>query len=519
MTLPPTPGRATPEGTRRHLEAFPAHAPHGHATLGGTGLTVSRLGFGCYRVDDETPDHREALAASLASGCNLIDTSTNYTDGGSERLVGRVLSDVCRDGRPAREALVVVSKIGYVQGENMRLAMERERAGFPFPEMVKYMDGCWHCIHPEFLRDQLARSRERLRLETLDVCLLHNPEYFFSSAKKHGDGSELDVLRAEFYRRVREAFAFFETAVARGEIGCYGVSSNSLVAAADDPEATSVTWFLKAAEDAGGGDHHFRVLQFPMNLFESGGALLVNTGPERGQTPLEAAAATGLAVLINRPLNAIVANRLIRLADVDPGSGGGGARERASELKTLEKEFRARIAPAVGTPLDAIDPFFDLLDELTDLPDRIEDAESWRQIEQQYVIPRINHTARAMAQNVPEDLRPLWEGWWRRCLPPLEGLLEAIGGEASRRSLSRSGKVAEAIDPLLPAARRGQTLSRKALWVVAGTPGVTTALVGMRRPAYVKDALGILSWPPLTDPLRVYRRVKQVPADPARRRR
>src|SRR5262249_53904091 len=189
-----------------------------------------------------------------------------------------------------------------------------DRAGSPFPEMVRYTEGCWHCIHPDFLRDQLERSLDRLRLETLDVCLLHNPEYFLSDAKKRGGNSDLPFLRAEFYRRVREAFAFFETEVARGRIGWYGVSSNTLVSAADDPEATSMTHFLKAAEEAGGEKHHFRVAQFPMNLFESGGALLLNCGPERGRTPLEAAMQAGLAVLINRPLNAIVGNRLIRLA-------------------------------------------------------------------------------------------------------------------------------------------------------------------------------------------------------------
>src|SRR2546425_11207224 len=270
MTVSTTPGRATAEGTRRHLATFAAHAPHGHAPLGRTGLTVSRLGFGCYRVDDETPDHREALAASFASGCNLIDTSTNYTDGGSERLVGQVLQESCRAGRPAREALVVVSKIGYVQGENLSLAMERERSGFPFPEMVKYMDGCWHCIHPDFLRDQVARSRERLRLETVDVCLLHNPEYFFSDAKKHSHGRPLDELRAEFYRRVREAFAFFEEVARRYEIGCYGVSSNTVVAAPDEPEATSVTWLLNAAEEAGGTGHPLRGRPRPDNPFQAG---------------------------------------------------------------------------------------------------------------------------------------------------------------------------------------------------------------------------------------------------------
>jgi hypothetical protein len=70
--------------------------------------------------------------------------------------------------------------------------------------------------------------------------------------------------------------------------------------------------------------------------------------------------------------------------------------------------------------------------------------------------------------------------------------------------------VVEAIDPLFPEERRGDTLSRKAIWTVASTRGVTCVLVGMRRPEYVKDALRVLPWPPLSDPLRVYRRVKKV---------
>src|SRR3989454_7648978 len=138
------------------------------------------------------------------------------------------------------------------------------------------------------------------------------------------------------------------------------VSSNTLVAAPDDPEATSVSLLLKAAEEAGGADHHFRVVQMPMNLFESGGALLLNTGPERGQTPLEAAAGAGLAVLIHRPLNAIVHNRLIRLADVEDGKEEGSIAERTADLKQLEQEYRTQIAPLAGTAEEAIGPIFDV---------------------------------------------------------------------------------------------------------------------------------------------------------------
>ena len=509
---PALPGRATAEGTRRHLARFPAHEPHGHVPLGATGLQVSRLGFGGYRVDDETPEHRRALVAALVSGCNLVDTSTNYTDGASERLVGEALREAAGTDGPARDAVVVVSKIGYVQGENLRLAQERERSGFPFPDMVKPEEWCWHCVHPEFVKDQLGRSLARLGLETLDVCLLHNPEYFFSEAKKRGRARDLDVLRAEFYRRIEESFAFLEGAVSRGEIGCYGVSSNSMVAAADDPEATSLTWFLKAAEGAGGKDHHFRVVQFPMNLFESGGALLVNTGPDRRLTPLEAATGAGLAVLINRPLNAIVANRLIRLADVADHGGGRSLDEARADLRKLETEYRTVIGPQSGTPAAAIDPFFVLIDELADMPAQIEDLEHWKQIEQQYVIPRINHTARALAHEVPEDARPRWQAWWERFIPSLEGLLGAIAGEASRRSRSRGSAVTAAIDPLLPPDRRGASLSQKALAVLCATPGVTCVLVGMRRPAYVEDALKVLSWPPLPAATGFFRAMKGVRA-------
>jgi hypothetical protein len=47
--------------------------PHAAAPLGNTGLNVSRLGFGGYRVDDAHPVFADALARSLTA-CNLVDT-------------------------------------------------------------------------------------------------------------------------------------------------------------------------------------------------------------------------------------------------------------------------------------------------------------------------------------------------------------------------------------------------------------------------------------------------------------
>lgn len=74
---------ATVEGTKSY--------PHQSTPnlLGKTGWSVSPVGFGGYRIHDRVDEHREALKLALTSGCNLIDTSTNYGDGGSEKLIGK----------------------------------------------------------------------------------------------------------------------------------------------------------------------------------------------------------------------------------------------------------------------------------------------------------------------------------------------------------------------------------------------------------------------------------------------
>jgi hypothetical protein len=455
-------------------------------------------------VDDETPEHREALKQALVSGANLIDTSTNYTDGGSERLVGAVVNELVGSGKRRREEIVVVSKIGYVQGSNLSLAQEREAAGRPFPEMVKYMDGCWHCLHPEFLQDQLDRSLARLGLQTLDVCLLHNPEYFFSDAKR-GLGP-LAALRDEFYRRMMEAFRVFEGQVAAGTIRWYGVSSNTATAPAADPEATSLTRMLLAAREAGGVDHHFRVLQLPMNLFEAGGVLEHNNGPENRGTVIECASREGIGVLVNRPLNASAGGGMLRLADFQVGTGAVRFDAQLRVLAELEAEYRGQIAPNIQVSPGRSSPeeFFRWAEQLDGVQARLQSLEHWQQIEGQMIVPSVTQVVRALDAGLGGEVAERWRTWRDRYLPELRLLLVELRRQAAQKSQALSRAVAAAIDPLLPMERSGETLSRKALWVVASTPGVGSVLNGMRTPAYVDDTLGILRWPPLASVLPVY---------------
>src|SRR5206468_9242345 len=115
-----------------------------------------------------------------------------------------------------------------------------ERAGRPYPDMVKYGEGMWHCLHPDFLADQLTSSLDRLGLATLDVCLLHNPEYFLSEAAHRGE-KDLTALRKAFYKRLEQSFRYFESQIAAGRLRYYGVSSNTVTADPGDPETTSLS--------------------------------------------------------------------------------------------------------------------------------------------------------------------------------------------------------------------------------------------------------------------------------------
>ena len=469
---------ATAEGTRRYAErATGAGLPvAAFRPLGRTGLTTSALGFGTYRVDESTLDHAVALRRALDAGVNLIDTSTNYTDGSSERTIGSVLR-----GR-ARDEIIVVSKVGYVQGQALALSRKREAEGKPFPDMVKYMDGCWHCIHPEFLADQLTRSLDRLGVPRIDVYLLHNPEYFFSDAIKRRKGVPIETLRDEFYERVARAFAHLETEVARGRIGWYGVSSNSFGDGPEDPEATSVERVLEIAKQAA-TPHHFAAVQLPTNLYETGPILTRNNARET-QSAIEFAAANDLAVLVNRPLNAYRQGRLVRLADAGPvAAPAPSVAAQAAAIAKLEAESPGKRV-AWGK-------------EVVAAARSVTTVADWIRIEGQ-IRAQLAGRIGDVGGGLSGDAVVGFDQWMARYLPALDSLLAAQRVEIGERGRKATQAIHAALDPHLPPEWRTESLSRKAIAVLVNTPGVTCVLNGMRRPAYVDDALGAVRRPAFT---------------------
>ena len=111
------------------------------ATLGRTGLEVTRLGFGAGHRRAMTDEEMNAqLNAVLDAGINFVDTANDY--GNSEEMIGRYL-------RHRRDEFVLATKCGC------------------------HPDG--HIWTRENAFRGLHQSLDRLRVDSVDIMQLHNP--------------------------------------------------------------------------------------------------------------------------------------------------------------------------------------------------------------------------------------------------------------------------------------------------------------------------------------------------------
>lgn len=482
MTIP---GFATAAGTRQMAERF---ADRAFNLLGRTGLVVSRTGFGCYRVDAGRAVHAAALAKALSSGVNLIDTSANYADGGSEQLVGRVIADLVAAGTLNREQVVVVSKGGYLQGENFALHRRREAAGRAFPEVTLVKEGLAHCIHPEFLGDQIGRSLDRLGLEALDGYLLHNPEYYLDWAGRQGMAAE--TARSEYHRRIQQALQYLESEVQRGRIRFYGISSNTFPAPADDPEFTGLQRIWEAVE-ATLPEHHFQAVQMPFNLLEAG-AVLAHNQPD-GKAVLGFAREKNLAVLVNRPLNAFTGKRMVRLAGIDVRQRLDYRTiiDRIKELAQSETRLWRKILPDVasipGGVRIRIKQQGCFAEALKHHWRSFGSYERWREAKDGIFLPRVQAVMDYLAPHA--ETHPELARWIPAHQQALGQALRAVGSIYAADAVALEKKIIQMVDRADAQWAGPGSLSQKALRALISTAGVTTVLVGMRTPAYVDDVL------------------------------
>jgi aryl-alcohol dehydrogenase-like predicted oxidoreductase len=472
---------ASVEGTKNYISNFPEIKSK---ILGKTGFHSSICGFGCYRIDDGIPQHQKALEKALLSGINLIDTSSNYSDGGSEILVGKVLNELIAENKISRENIIVVSKGGYLQGSNLKLGLEREQSANPFNDVLKCSPDLWHCISPDFLENQITLSLQKLNLKTVDVYLLHNPEYFLT----YSIISDPERREREYYKRIKDAFIYLEEEVKRGRISYYGISSNTFGEKESKSNFTSLEKVIEIANEIT-INNHFAVVQFPMNLIESGGINNLNQ-QNQSKTFLQLASENNIGVLVNRPLNAISKNKIIRLADYPITENRTDDEilslidDLSGQEKYLIEKYVNYIEASTSEKQNVID-CISIAEKLKSNYRKFKSVSEFREIKQSYLIPRANFVVSEIEKNFPNDgsvVRSL-----RNYAVTINILLDSILSNLAKINNLANENFHKAIDKFANSEQQKLSLSQKAILLINSVPQVSSTLVGMRNVNYVED--------------------------------
>ena len=291
------PGRATLEGTRRFAARSEAADGHFRPAMG---LSLSSLGLGTYLgAEDAKTDagYEASIRVALGAAINVFDSAINYRGQKSERAVGRALAGAFREGLAARDEIFAATKGGFLPHDAddprpPRQYFQEEFAATGLAAADAIAQGC-HCIAPDYLRDQIARSRANLGLETIDLYYLHNPETQLG-----------EVDRSEFLRRLEAAAAVLEEEARAGRIAAWGAATwDGLRVPPDHPDHLSLEELLAVARKAGGPGHHFRAVQLPTNLGMTQSVVYRSQSVgDRRMPALDACAALGLAAFGSVPL-------------------------------------------------------------------------------------------------------------------------------------------------------------------------------------------------------------------------
>jgi aryl-alcohol dehydrogenase-like predicted oxidoreductase len=128
-----------------------------YATLGNTGLIVSRLAFGAmtftagnrniaavYEVDEAAAD--ALVGRALDAGVNFFDTADAYAGGESEALLGKIL-------RSRRDQVVIATKVGFRTGTPLvRAGLSRRHIFWSVDNSLRRLGTDWidvYIVHKE----------------------------------------------------------------------------------------------------------------------------------------------------------------------------------------------------------------------------------------------------------------------------------------------------------------------------------------------------------------------------------
>jgi predicted oxidoreductase len=146
--------------------------------LGVSSLMSSRLAYGCWRIAGNPPSSspetcaqgKRAVITAYESGYTLFDNANIYGRGEAEKIMGAAIKDV----PGMRDRIVVLTKCGV------------QHAGEPSPDSPHR----WN-FSAEYILQSCDESLKRLGLDTIDIFMLHRPDFLADPQEIAGAFSRL----------------------------------------------------------------------------------------------------------------------------------------------------------------------------------------------------------------------------------------------------------------------------------------------------------------------------------------
>lgn len=301
----------------------------------------------------------------------------------------------------------------------------------------------------------------------------------------------LEQARTEYYRRIEQAMMHLEIEVQNGRIQFYGISSNTFPVDKERYDFTSLENIWDIAQSIS-NKHHFRVVQMPVNLMETGAVLIKNQTSDK--SVLDFAIDKKLAVLANRPLNAFTNGQVWRLVSLVAATKEKAQPEsELQKLAGLEQQFAETILRHLDLEEEKqkeLAGLFSTGGYLANNWTRLGPYWQWLESQAKYIAEQISYGVQLVneASSKNDDTITWLNSYVESFNKALDMLTIYFGQTAAQKNLELYNAF-KAVDDDWETAANLHNLAIRAL---RSTKGVSCVLAGMRKQEYVEGFLAEL---------------------------
>ena len=227
-------------------------------TQGHCTSPLSKIAIGTFNGDSSQQinnTYKKSIKTCILNGINVIDTAINYRNSESELAVGEIINELIVSGAIDRHDVYIITKGGFL-GETYCWDLHTDN---------EIQLG--HSINSNYINHCLNKSLSNLKLKTIDLYFLHNPEIALTYLNQE-----------EFYEIVLQNFIMLESEVHAGNIRGYGFATwTGLRVPPTHENYIDLNRILEIAKTAAcGKQHNFVGIELPLNILRNEGVIIPN---------------------------------------------------------------------------------------------------------------------------------------------------------------------------------------------------------------------------------------------------